>query len=85
MQSSACLITIVLLLVNAINGQIDFEICPRGATAPGHDPKWSTIPHRFEIMTELITGNDVVEFSQAFSALRDAISINYKNGNILFY
>ncbi|CAF0925746.1 unnamed protein product [Rotaria sordida] len=73
-----------LILTNVIYGQVDPQLCPDGPiTKP--DPNWRPIPYRFEIMTELISGNEMMELSQAFSNIRDAIMINSRVGPLQFY
>ena len=47
--------------------------CPGGVTPPGADPKWSTIPNRFELMAELHTVTGIMEIGQAFSTTRDSV------------
>ncbi|CAF1354200.1 unnamed protein product [Rotaria sordida] len=76
-------IVICLSLVSIIYGQ-DLQWCNNGPiTIP--DPKWRTVPSRFEIITELISGNEMMELSQAFSVQRDAIATSSKYGPIQFY
>jgi len=69
-----CLLTVGLVLVSIINAQVDLGLCPDGPTTPIPDPKWRTIPHRFEIVTEYVANNEIMELSQAFSPQRDAIA-----------
>jgi hypothetical protein len=84
-QLPAYLLGIALVFITTSNGQPDQTLCPGGALQPPPDPKWRTIPPRFEIMAELVQGNTVLEISQAFSTVRDAIAMNSKAGAIEFY
>ena len=70
MKSKMCrvylsLIIIDLMLMTAIMAQL--ELCPDGIYPAVVDLKWRTIPSRSEIMTELVTRNEVMELSQTFS------------------
>ncbi|CAF3483434.1 unnamed protein product [Rotaria sp. Silwood1] len=78
------LIILGLTLTSVIYGQWDPQLCPDGPT-PIPDPKWRRIPYLFEIMTELISGNELMELSQAFSTVRDAVMLNSRNGPVQFY
>ncbi|CAF1123846.1 unnamed protein product [Rotaria sordida] len=78
------LIILSLILTNVIYGQVDPQLCPSGPIT-NSDPNWRPIPNRFEIMTELISGNEMMELSQAFSNNRDAIMINSRVGPLQFY
>jgi hypothetical protein len=76
------LFTIAVIVVSAIHAQqINPTLCPDGAIE-FVDPSWSPVPSRFEIMTELVTGNDVAELSQAFSSQRDAIVFTSKGSKL---
>ena len=57
LQLSLCYITIVLLLIGSSHGQLDPFLCPNGPSSNIPDPKWSAVPPRFEIVTELVSGN----------------------------
>ncbi|CAF3878436.1 unnamed protein product [Rotaria sp. Silwood1] len=78
------LILISLALVSIICGQENLQWCNNGPTT-SPDPKWRKVPSRFEIMTELVSGNETMELSQAFSMQRDAIVTNSRYGSIQFY
>ncbi|CAF1296429.1 unnamed protein product [Rotaria sordida] len=79
------LLSIVIVFITTSHGQFDQSLCPDGPSAPIPDPKWRSIPQRFEIMTELVSGTDVMELSQAFSPTRDAIAASTTKGPIQFY
>jgi hypothetical protein len=74
-QLSTYLVGIVFILVNTVHAQVDPSLCADTSSSP-QDPKWRTIPSRFEIISELITGNDVIELSQAFSPTRDSLAFD---------
>ncbi|CAF3164963.1 unnamed protein product [Rotaria socialis] len=77
------LVVISLLSTSLIYGQ-NFEGCQNGPiTFP--DPKWRTVPSRFEIVTELVVDNEMLELSQAFSPQRDAVATSTSRGPINFY
>ncbi|CAF3555371.1 unnamed protein product [Rotaria sp. Silwood1] len=78
------LIILSLILTSVIYGQLDPQLCPNGSII-NPDPNWRSIPNRFEIMTELISGNEIMELSQAFSSVRDAVMTNSLIGPIQFY
>jgi hypothetical protein len=82
-----CLLTVAVVLISAINAQPDPSVCPGGVPSIGvPDPRWHPIPHRFEIMTELVTGgNEISEVSQAFSPKRDAVVGTGYNANFQAY
>ena len=77
------LVGIACILISANYAQTDPTLCPNGPTQI-QDPKWRTIPPRFEIMTELISGTDIIELSQAFSATRDAVVFESSAGSLAF-
>ncbi|CAF0850504.1 unnamed protein product [Adineta ricciae] len=79
------LLGILLIFVCTNYAQVDPGLCPEGATSPVPDPKWRTIPPRFEIMTELISDKSITELSQAFSTTRDSIFWNANGGPYQFY
>lgn len=80
LQQRWIVIFLSVLLVNLVNGQGPQENCRNGMiTIP--DPQWRPIPSRFEIMTELISGNEMLELSQAFSLTRDAIITSTTRGS----
>ncbi|CAF3453086.1 unnamed protein product [Rotaria sp. Silwood2] len=83
-QLRSSLILISLALVSVICGQENLQWCNNGPTT-NPDPKWMKIPSRFEIMTELASGNEIMELSQAFSMQRDAILTNSRYGSVQFY
>jgi hypothetical protein len=82
--SSAYLVSIVFILISTIHAQVDPQLCPDGPTSSIQDPRWRTIPPRFEIVTELISGKDIIELSQAFSPTRDSIVFDSSAGNLVF-
>jgi len=83
LQLSTYLVGIVFILVNTIHAQVDPSLCTDTSSSP-QDPKWRTIPSRFEIISELISGNDVIELSQAFSPTRDSLAFDSAAGNLVF-
>ena len=82
LQRSTCYITIITLLLGTIGGQLT-EICPFGPSSSIRDPRWQPVPQRFEIITELSSGNVLTELSQAFSSTRDSVSFNYKGSKFI--
>lgn len=74
-QKQIHLLACFLILVNIIHGQVDPRICPNGPIS-GIDARWPPIPSRFEVTSELISGGELAQLSQSFTAQRDAISIN---------
>jgi hypothetical protein len=78
-----CLIGIAFVFINTIDAQLDPTLCPNGPTSIP-DPKWRPIPPRFEIITELVANDGVMELSQAFSQTRDAVAANAKSNSLLF-
>lgn len=77
----ACILSICISLFPYSQSQE----CPGGVTPPGADPKWSTIPNRFELMAELITDNEIMEIGQAFSSTRDSIFLLSNNVPKAYY
>lgn len=73
------LVAVFLTLACTIYGQIDPQICPNGPTSIT-DPRWPGIPSRFEIVTELISGNEMIELSQAFTTERDTVATSSRRG-----
>ena len=66
----------VCLLNLFINGQeIDLAICPGGLTTAPSDPRWpTTIPNRFEFVSEISTDVETFEMKQLFlGPYRDVI------------
>jgi hypothetical protein len=78
------LVCIMFLLLPLIQAQFDPAWCPDGPTPPTVDPKWTTIPTRFEILVELVSSDEVIEISQAFSTTRDSIAKNFATSILLF-
>ena len=74
--------TILFICVPSSYALFDQSLCPDGLSSPIPDPKWSTIPLRFEIITELVSGNEAIELSQAFSTNRDSVAINSAAGGL---
>lgn len=79
------LVGVIFILIHVNHAQVYPEGCPSdGPTPPGKDPKWPTIPSRFEIMMELVIDNTVMEIAQAFSTYRDTIAKNFATSILLF-
>jgi hypothetical protein len=78
------LVGLIFILFPLSQAQFDRQWCPDGPSAPIPDPKWSTIPTRFEIMAELFHDKVVMEISQAFSTTRDSIFKNSATSILLF-
>jgi hypothetical protein len=85
-QLLTSLVGVIFVLIHVNHAQVNPEWCPDGPTPPIPDPKWRTVPSRFEIMTELIIGggSEVIEIGQAFSTNRDTIAKNLGNSILLF-
>jgi len=83
-QLLTSLVSIFFILLCGIEAQFDPEWCPEGPTPPVPDPKWSTVPSRFEILVEVVGDNGVMEIGQAFSPTRDSIAKNSGNSILLF-
>jgi len=82
-QLSTYLVGIVFILVNTIHAQGDPPLCADTSSLP-QDSKWRTIPPRFEITAELVSDNNVIELSQAFSPTRDSLAYSLTGGNLVF-
>lgn len=74
-QRTIHIIIVFLTFLSAVCGQLDPSLCPDGPTSTV-DSRWQPIPSRFEVITELITGNEMAELSQAFSTQRDSIEFS---------
>jgi hypothetical protein len=83
-QLLTSLVGVIFILIHANRAQFNPEWCPEGLTPPGLDPKWRPVPSRFEIIGELVAGNEVMEIGQAFSTNRDTIAKNLANSILLF-
>lgn len=77
-------VAILLTLTSTIYGQGDLQLCPGGLITTV-DPKWVPIPPRFEAVTEMISENQLLEISQAFSLQRDSIMMSSREGPFSFY
>ncbi len=86
-QLLTSLLGVIFVLIYVSHAQFNPQWCPEGPTPPGPDPKWRTIPSRFEIITELVTvsGSEVMEIAQAFSTNRDTIAKNLGNSIQSFF
>ncbi|CAF0938858.1 unnamed protein product [Rotaria sp. Silwood1] len=80
----AYLLSITIVFITKCHGQFDQSLCPDGPDKT-ISPNWHTIPPRFEVTTELVSGNDVMELSQAFSPTRDAIIMSTIKGPVQSY
>lgn len=79
---STYLLVIACVFINANYGQqLDPSICPGGATPAVANPLWRPVPDRFELTSEVVSGSEVWELSQAFSKARDAIFVNTPKGS----
>ncbi|UJR30823.1 hypothetical protein I4U23_018340 [Adineta vaga] len=76
---------ILFVFIHTNNAQVDPGLCPDGPTSPVPDPKWRTVPSRFEVVTELITDKTITDISQAFSTTRDSIVMDAANNQYRFY
>jgi hypothetical protein len=83
LQLVTYLIGIAFVFISTTDAQLDPTLCPAGPTTIP-DPKWRPVPPRFEIITELVASDGVMELSQAFSPTRDAIMANAKSNILLF-
>lgn len=83
-QFAAVLVIIVFSLTTIIYGQTFSDICRNGPTS-STDPRWQKVPNRFEIITEAISGNELLELSQAFALDRDAIALTTSRGSYLYF
>jgi hypothetical protein len=73
------LLAIALFSINTTYAQVNPSLCPSGAINTV-DPSWRAVPSRFKIMAELVTGNEIAELTQTFSAQRDAIVFTGSGG-----
>jgi hypothetical protein len=77
------LIGIAFVFITTNNAQLDPELCPNGPVIIP-DPMWRPVPPRFEIITELVASDGLIDLSQAFSPTRDAITANAGSNSLLF-
>ncbi|CAF2468561.1 unnamed protein product [Rotaria sp. Silwood2] len=81
----AYVLAIAIVFFTTSHGEFDTILCPDGPTPFTLDSNWRPIPQRFEIMTEYVSENDVMELSQAFSTTRDAIAISSTAAQVQAY
>ncbi|CAF1158382.1 unnamed protein product [Didymodactylos carnosus] len=62
-----------------------FSICAGGQPTSVQDPRWYSVPSRFEIIGEITMADGAFEVSQTFSANRDAIYLTIRGQTIQHY
>lgn len=78
LKRSTSYITILTVLITAIAGQVDPQLCPSGSSSTILHPLWQRVPSRFEIITEVSSAEGLIELSQAFAPRRDAVTFTLR-------